>query len=131
MTRLTARQAVLLTVLLTVLAARTLPAYRRALRLRTHFSDTPYAAHFYRGLIPIVRWLQRNRVDPVYGPSNEDSEYLCQRLSELLYPISFRPFDLRTARAGDVAVLPSTRLPAAPHEALFASGPFRVIRMKQ
>mgnify|MGYP001597274585 FL=1 len=103
----------LLVVLAAVFILRCISEYRVSLEVWPRVRALGYESYFedvQPGLVPCVEWIRaQGTVRIVYGPEYAADHYLYQRLSEMLYPIAFRPLAGRTLKVGDIVVLPGNR----------------------
>ena len=112
MTRSSATRC-LAVVLAAVFVLRSVREYCGSVGTWRHARKLTYASFFRQpvpGLAPAVEWIKaQGTIREVYGLGHAEDRYLYQRLSEMLYPIAFRPLAGQTLKAGDVVILPGDR----------------------
>jgi len=112
MTKLTGTRC-LVVILAAVFVLRSVREYYDSAGAWRHVRKLTYESFFRNpvpGLVPAVEWIKaQGTIREVYGLDHAQDRYLYQRLSEMLYPIAFRPLAGQSLKSGDVAILPGDR----------------------
>ena len=67
-----------------------------------------FVAARHQGLAECVAWTQERRdIRMVYGLPHEADRYLFQRLSEMLYPVAFKPLPVGPLAPGSLLIVPA------------------------
>jgi len=103
----------LVVVLAAVFVLRSVREYYGSVTAWRHVRKLTYESFFRQpepGLVPTVAWIKgQGTIHEVYGLEHAQDRYLYQRLSEMLYPITFRPIGGQALKVGDVVILPGNR----------------------
>lgn len=114
-----------------IVLLRCIAEYRSTLAAHRHIRALPYESYFRPGVVPCVDWVKaQGTVHAVYGLDHAQDRYLNQRLSEMLYPIPFRPFTTELLKSGDIVILPADRTLSKPAEPVFRNGQLQILRVK-
>jgi len=122
---------ILVAFLAALYALRCTCAFDRAFRFRDRYRGTSYASHFWPGLASTVQWIGEHGYGEVRGSAIEPDPYVLQRLSEMLYPIPYRPTSIEGLAPGDMVVLFGNEDLPRPHAVVFEDGVLRVVRVEK
>ena len=112
----------LMAILMAVLVVRTVRMYANAVSVERAFRGRTPASYFRPGLVPASDWIKAHARRSVFGLPHGEDKYLCERLSEMLYPIPYQATGSVTAMRGDLLVLPAGREPTEEWAPAFESG---------
>jgi hypothetical protein len=133
MTRSSATR-VLAVVLAAVFVLRSAREYLGTVETWRHARKLTYASFFRQpvpGLAPAVEWIKaQGTIREVYGLDHAEDRYLYQRLTEMLYPIAFRPLAGASLKTGDIVVLPRDRTVEGASKTVFQSGSLQILRVE-
>ena len=122
---------VLMTVLALIVVVRTVRIYANVLEVEKQLKGRTFVSYFRPGLVSAVEWIKTHPHGSVYGRPHDDDRYFCERFSEMLYPIPFKPVPPDDVRDGDLLVLPVGVEPSPGWAPAFENGEIRVYRARR
>ena len=121
----------ILLLLVAVVVVRTGLEYRTALAVEPKVEHASFASFFKPGVVDSVRWLRgQSGARVVHDMPEVYDRYLCQRMSEMLYPLPYQSFTNAVELAvGDYVVLPGDATLERPSHEVFRQGDVHVVRV--
>ena len=87
---------ILSTVLIAVTIAKTALVYKDVIDLTPALKRRTFEAYFRIGIPEAVKWIKNQEIKEIYIEIKyEDDRYLYERLGEMIYPVTLKPFDMK------------------------------------
>ena len=129
---MTRRPRVLMaTVLIAMFALRCACAVARAVSYWGQFGAVPYTSHFPAGLASTAQYVRGSGSPEVRGLAADPNTYVLQRLTEMAYPVVYRPASVEDFAKGDRVVLAHGEALERPYTVCHEDGMFRIVRVER